>query len=121
MTPPSVFVINRNKEPHRDRYDGEEFLFLPDQPTAISVPAAEHMLGYKLKDKTSTLQRLGKAFRYNPTTKAFEDNADGVKWLAKFQFEEAVLQPASALAQALKALPEVKPALSEQARLEQLL
>ena len=96
-----LFVINRNPEPHQDRYDGEEFTFMPNEAVLVPVEAAVHMFGYGLKDKTDALSRLGKAFRLNPGSRQFEDDPDGVRWLANFVFEEAVVQPRSALAQAV--------------------
>jgi hypothetical protein len=96
-----VFVTNRNPKPHRDRYDGKEYLFLPNEAVAIPVEAARHFFGYGLPDKTEALQRMGKAFRYIREENAFGEDPEGVKFLARFEFEEAVLQPASALRLAL--------------------
>jgi len=98
----SVFVTNTNKEPHSDRYDGEDFVFPPGEAVLIPREAAVHMLGYQLVDKTDTLVRLGWAMKYDPVTKTQIENADGVKRLAHFVFEEAVMTPRSALAQGVK-------------------
>lgn len=105
-----VFVTNTHKEVHSDKYNGEEFYFPPGKQVPISIAAATHMLGYGLKDKTGTLQRLGRAFHQDPTTGAFVDNEGGGKWLAGFVFEAAIMQPASALQLALKEEPPPTPA-----------
>jgi hypothetical protein len=105
-----VFVTNTNPGMHQDRYDGDEYFFPPGEAVQLSVPAAAHMLGYGLKDKSEVMSRLGLAFSYNPGTKAFTDHPDGVRWLAKFLFEEAVVRPKSALALALEKLPSAQAA-----------
>lgn len=97
-----VFVTNTNPKPYRDRYDGEEYVFPPNQAVVIPTDAAVHFFGYGKKDKTETLHRLGKSFHYDREENAFTDDPDGVRWLANFLFEEAVLQPASALKAALE-------------------
>lgn len=94
----AIFVTNRNAEPHIDYYDGEEFVFPPNEPVLVPIPAAEHMLGYGLEDKTSVLQRLGWATRFDPKTRNLEENTDGVRRLASFVFEEADVRPKSPLA-----------------------
>jgi hypothetical protein len=96
-----VFVTNTNDEPHEDKYDGEDFVFPPHEPVLIPVDAAVHMLGYGLADKTDTLLRLGKATKVDPAKGQLVDNPDGVRWLANFVFDEAVVQPKTALAQAV--------------------
>lgn len=88
-----LFVTNKNPFVHRDRYDGEDFTFPPNEEVAVSEEAAEHMFGRGLKDKTSTLQRLGWAFEFNPQTKTFADSAIGARQLANFVFNEAKLTP----------------------------
>jgi hypothetical protein len=98
----SVFVTNRNEEVHADRYDGADYVFPPGERVLVPSNAATHMLGYNLVDKTDTLVRLGWAMRYDPAVKNYAENPDGVKRLARFVFEEAVMQPKSALAQGVK-------------------
>lgn len=106
-----VFVTNTNPKVYCDRYDGEEYVFPPNQAVAIPTDAAVHFFGYGRKDKTETLHRLGLSFRASPDGKGFQDDPDGVKWLAKFLFEEAVLQPASALKAALEGAKPPQPKL----------
>ena len=98
----SVYVTNRNPEPHMDKFNGEEFLFPTGEPVLVSEAAAQHMLGYGLENKTDILVRLGWAVRLNEKGKQYEDNPEGVKQLARFVFEEAVMAPRSALAAAMK-------------------
>ena len=87
----SVFVTNRNKQTHTDRYDGEDFVFPPGEKILIPIPAAVHMFGYGLEDKEDALQRLGWASKYDPVTRSLSVNTEGVKRLANFVFEEAVM------------------------------
>jgi hypothetical protein len=91
-----IFVTNTNSFHHTDRYDGEDYEFPPGEKVAISEEAATHMFGRNLIDKTSTLQRLGWAMKYDPKTKNFEDNLEGAQQLARFVFTEAVLVEALA-------------------------
>jgi hypothetical protein len=105
VQPSVVFVTNTNPKVHTDRYNGEEFFFPPNKQVMVPIAAAAHMLGYGMKDKTAILHRTGRAFRQDPETGAFVDDGEGAKWLAKFIFETAVMQPASALQQALAELP----------------
>jgi hypothetical protein len=98
-----VFVTNQNKEVHSDRYDSEEYVFPPGEAVLVPIEAAVHMLGYRLVDKTDTLVRLGWAMKYDPVAKTYVEDVVGVKRLAHFVFEEAVMTPKSALAQGVKA------------------
>lgn len=91
----SVYVTNTNEETHTDRYDGEDYLFHPGERTLVPEDAACHMLGYRLLDKTETLVRLGKAMKYDPQLRNYGENPEGVRWLANFRFEEAVMTPRS--------------------------
>lgn len=91
----SVYVTNNNDFDHADRYDGEDFLFPKGERVLVPVEAATHMLGYNLVDKTDTLVRLGWATKYDPVTKTFAEDKEGVRKLASFVFEEAVMTPRS--------------------------
>lgn len=93
-----IFVTNRNKEPHTDSYDGEEFSFQPNVRVFIPKDAAVHMLGWNQKDKTEVLVRLGWAMKYDPATKNYAENPLGIKRLANFIFDEAAIVPQSSLA-----------------------
>jgi hypothetical protein len=88
---------------HEDRYDGEDFVFPPGERVLISAEAATHMFGRNLVDKTDTLLRLGWANKYDPKSKNMVEDKDGVKRLAAFVFEEAVMvAKSSPLARALE-------------------
>lgn len=93
----SVFVTNQNDFLHRDRFDGEDFVFPPNQQVVIAYDAAVHMFGYLQADKSETLVRLGWAMKYDPQTKNFEEDKEGVRKLANFVFEEAVMVSKSSL------------------------
>jgi hypothetical protein len=92
-----VYVTNKNPEPHVDRFDGEDFYFAPNQQVLVPIEAATHLFGYGLADKTDTLVRLGWAMKYDPTVKNFVEDEQGVKRLANFVFEEAVMTPKTLL------------------------
>lgn len=94
----SVFVTNRNDTPHSDMYDGEIYEFPPNEKVHVSVDAARHMFGYGNPDKSETLVRLGRAMKYHPDTKTFTEDTDGVKWLSRFVFDEAIMVSRSSLA-----------------------
>jgi hypothetical protein len=91
----NLFVTNKNDFVHEDRYDGEDYRFPPNERILISTDAATHFFGWNLVDKTDTLVRLGWATRYDPAAKNFIEDAEGVKKLARFVFEEAVTVPKS--------------------------
>lgn len=94
----NVFVTNTNDFVHEDRYNGEDFIFPPNQAVLCSEVAANHMFGYGQPDKSDTLVRLGWAMMYDTSTKRMVENPDGVKKLARFIFEEAVTVARSKLA-----------------------
>ena len=99
----SVFVTNTNEALYADRYDGEDFVFPPGERVMIPTDAATHIFGFNLVDKTETLVRAGKAMKVDPVTKQYVEDPDGVKWLARFIFDEAVMVAKSSLARALEA------------------
>jgi len=97
MGPQKIFVTNTNDFVHTDRYDGEDFVFPPHEQVLVPVEAAEHMFGFNNPDKSAILQRLGWAMTYDPATKAYTENPDGVRRLAGFVREEAVMVSRSSL------------------------
>jgi hypothetical protein len=97
-----VFVTNKNKEVHSDRYDGEDYVFPPGEPVLMSYDSAVHCFGYQLVDKTDTLVRLGWAMKYDVAQKTYVENAEGIARLAHFVFDEAVMTPRSKLAEGVK-------------------
>ena len=92
-----IFVTNTNDFDHVDMYDGEEYVFPKDERVMIPFDAAVHMFGHNMKDKNETLVRLGWAMRYNGDKKQFEEDSEGVKKLARFVFDEAVMVSKSSL------------------------
>lgn len=92
-----IFVTNTNDFDHVDRYDGEEYVFPPKERVMIPFEAAVHLFGHNLVDKTDTLVRLGWAQRYDPDKKQFVEDPNGVKKLARFIFDEAVMVSKSSL------------------------
>jgi hypothetical protein len=92
-----IFVTNTNEFDHVDRYDGEEYIFPQGERVMIPWEAAVHLFGHNLKDKTETLVRLGWAMRYDEGKKQFVEDADGVRKLGRFVFEEAVMVSKSSL------------------------
>jgi hypothetical protein len=101
-----IFVTNKNPELHADRYNGEDYVFPPGEKVFVPKAAATHMLGWNMKDKSDALVRLGKAMRYDPALKNFVEDSEGVRWLANFVFDEAVMVPQSTLAAKLS-MPEI--------------
>jgi len=98
----SVFVTNGNDEPYSDRYDGEDYTFPPGERVMITTDAATHIFGFNLVDKSETLVRTGRAMKIDPKTRQYVEDPEGVKWLAKFVFDEAVLVAKSSLREALE-------------------
>jgi hypothetical protein len=96
-----VYVTNTNKFDHVDSYDGEEYVFPQGERVLIPADAAVHFFGRGLLDKSDALVRLGWAMKYDVEKKQFVENTDGVKRLAAFVFEEAVISPKSSLEQRL--------------------
>lgn len=92
-----IFVTNTNAFDHVDHYDGEEYVFPKDERVMIPFEAAVHMFGHNMKDKSETLVRLGWAMRYDKDKKQFVEDEEGVKKLARFVFDEAVMVSKSSL------------------------
>jgi hypothetical protein len=97
-----IFVTNKNKFVHTDRYDGDDYVFAPDDKVFLSKPAATHMFGWNLNDTNEVLVRLGWAMVYDETVKNFVENKEGVAKLANFVFDEAVMVSKSSLSRAIE-------------------
>src|ERR1700728_5295698 len=82
---------------HVDRYDGEEYVFPTAERVLIPEEAAVHFFGRGLADQSETLVRLGWAMKYDPLKKQFVEDPDGVRKLARFVFEEAIMVSKSSL------------------------
>jgi hypothetical protein len=98
----SVFVTNTNADLYTDRFAGEDYVFPPGERVMIPTDAATHIFGFNLLDKSETLVRAGRAMKVDPMTKQYVEDPEGVKWLARFVFDEAVMVAKSSLAQALE-------------------
>jgi hypothetical protein len=100
-------VTNTNAFNHEDRYDGEDYVFPEGERVLIPEEAAVHLFGYNVKDKSETLVRLGWAMKYDADKKMFVEDSEGVRKLANFVFEEAVMVSKSSLERKLaeKAAP----------------
>jgi hypothetical protein len=92
-----IFVTNKNSFVHQDRYDGEDFVFPPGERVLISSDAATHLFAFNLPDKSEALVRLGWSMTYDPEKKTYVENLEGVKKLARFVFDEAVMVSKSSL------------------------
>ena len=112
-----IFVTNRNKEPHTDSYDGEEFSFPPNVRVFIPKDAAVHMLGWNQKDKTEVLVRLGWAMKYDPATKNYAENPLGILYPTATQLRDVGLPLGILLAFALAAVTMIVLAVRQFGRL----
>ena len=86
-----LFCTNKNDFHHEDSYDGKLYVFPPNEKVELSEEAARHMFGFQEDDFTAILHRKGWGFKYNPDSKKYEDDPDGIKKLKKFVFTQAVL------------------------------
>lgn len=74
-------VTNRNNFTLKDRYDGVDYFFKPNESVVIEEEAARHIFGYGATDKIPFLVRQGWC--------ASSDKTDeGMNKLNKFKFEE---------------------------------
>ena len=85
-----LFCTNRNDFVHEDSFNGEHVTFPPNSRVPLSVAAAEHMFGFRVADKSSTLHRLGWAMKYDPATRSFREDEGALNRLANFIFTEGV-------------------------------
>lgn len=85
-----VKVTNRHPTRFRDRYDGKDYAFEPNEAVIMSEEAARHIFGYGDPDKVPYLSRIGKM-----TTTQVEGQGglkDAMKWLERFEFKEMVVK-----------------------------
>jgi hypothetical protein len=94
---PQIFVTNTNDFDHVDAFDGEEYVFPKGERVLIPEDAAVHFFGRGLKDKSEALVRLGWAMKYDAIKKQHVEDETGVRKLANFVFEEAVMTPRTSL------------------------
>jgi len=86
-----VFVTNNNREPYKDSFNGQVFVFPVKERVQIPVLAARHIFGYGGDEKwvESRLVRLGKLHRYERDERNNEFIVDttkeGWEWLRNFK------------------------------------
>lgn len=73
-------VTNRNNFTLKDRFDGVDYVFKPNDPVVIEEDAARHFFGYGMIDKVPALVRQGWCMSSDKTDDAF-------KKLNNFKFE----------------------------------
>lgn len=86
-----LFCVNKNNFHHEDSFDGQLYAFPPGQKVMVPLEAAQHMFGVGQADLTAIMHRKGWAFKYNPDTKSFEEDKEGVSKLKNFVFTKAVM------------------------------
>ena len=78
-----VRVANCSGVEHRDRFNGEDYVFPLHATTTVPYEAAVHIFGMGLKDRSRQITRLGWA----PSS---SDLASAIKRLDAFLFENVV-------------------------------
>lgn len=94
-----VKVINKHSVRFRDRFDGKDYVFEPNEPVLMSHDAAKHIFGYGDPDKAPYLSRIGKM-----TTTQLDGIGglrEAMKWLERFEFREQVIKMEDAVVEAL--------------------
>jgi hypothetical protein len=85
-----VKITNKHPVRFRDRYDGKDYVFEPNEPVIMNDEAAKHIFGYGDPNKVPYLSRIGKM-----TTTQLEGQGglkDAMKWLERFEFKEMVVK-----------------------------
>lgn len=85
-----VKVINKHSVRFRDRFDGRDYVFEPNEAVIMGEDAAKHIFGYGDPNKMPYLSRIGKL-----TTTQVEGSGgvkEAMKWLERFEFREQVLK-----------------------------
>jgi hypothetical protein len=94
-----VKVTNKHPVRFRDRFDGKDYVFEPNEAVIMNEDAAKHIFGYGDPNKVPYLSRIGKM----TTTQV--DGAgglkDAMKWLERFEFREQVLKMEDKVVEAL--------------------
>ena len=90
---------------YRDRYDGKDYVFEPNEAVIMNEDAARHIFGYGDPNKVPYLSRIGKM-----TTTQVEGEGglkSAMKWLERFEFREQVLKMEDKVIEALPFADEV--------------
>lgn len=85
-----IKVTNKHPVRFRDRYDGRDYVFEPNESVIMGEDAAKHIFGYGDPNKAPYLTRVGKQ-----TTSAVEGQGglkEAMKWLERFEFKEMVVK-----------------------------
>lgn len=94
-----VKVINKHNVRFRDRFDGKDYVFEPNDAVIMSEDAARHIFGYGDPNKLPYLSRIG------VLTSTQVDGTGGtreaLKWLDRFEFREQVLKMEDKVIEAL--------------------
>ena len=85
-----VKVTNRHPTRFRDRFDGKDYVFEPNESVIMSDDAARHIFGYGEANKAANLTRIG----IMKTTQVEGDGGlkSAMKWLERFEFREMVVK-----------------------------
>jgi hypothetical protein len=54
-----VRVLNASGASHKDRFNGQEYVFPADETVVVPVEAAQHIFGMGLSDRSKLIVRLG--------------------------------------------------------------
>lgn len=84
-----LFCTNKNNFHHEDSFDGHVYQFPPGVKVMVPKEAAEHMFGVGQADLTAVMHRKGWAFHYDPETKTFIEDKDGIVKLKNFVWTKA--------------------------------
>ena len=96
MSSEMLFCVNRNNFYHEDAYDGHTYGFPPGEKVMVPLEAARHMFGVGESNLSAIMHRKGWAMRYNPESKTYEEDPDGVQKLKNFKWTKAQLVEQSA-------------------------
>lgn len=77
----TVIVKNRSDNIHRDRFNGIDYTFLPNEEIVIPTEAARLFFGYNVEDKSRALSRAGR-IGHNGMMK------EGLSWLRAFEVKK---------------------------------
>ena len=85
-----VKVTNRHPVRFRDRFNGSDYVFEPNEAVIMGEDAAKHIFGYGDPNKVPYLSRLGKML--STQVEGEGGLKDAMKWLGRFEFKELVVK-----------------------------
>lgn len=68
--PKTVYILNKTNEEFRDRFDGEDYVFPPNEYVQVPIEAAKLIFGFGEEDKLRAIRRLGWAVTTTELEKA---------------------------------------------------